>query len=229
MAKTKKKFLARKLRRKGYSISEIAEELDMQKSGTISRWCRDISLTSEQINRLDKKQKAGGYKGRMKYLEKVRKKRKEEQAKLRKEGLEEVGEIDKRDLFIGGVAIYVSEGFTSSSKEEVSVTNADPKVLLFMLKWFRNICGVDKDRFSIQVRINESHEDRVEEVENYWSEKLDIPLSQFTKTILIRSKNQKTYPNREEHYGTVRITVKQGTQLRRKIEGWIEGLLKDTD
>ena len=34
--------LAKKLRKKGYSISEIAKKLKMYKSGTISKWCCDI-------------------------------------------------------------------------------------------------------------------------------------------------------------------------------------------
>lgn len=226
MAKTKKKVLAQKLRRKGLSISEIARKLNMQKSGTISRWCRDIALTSEQIERLVAKKISGSYKGRIKFLERVRRERIRETKLMRKEGIKEIGKLDKRNFFIAGVAMYLSEGFTSSSSEEVSFSNSDPYVILFMLKWFKKICKVNKDKFTIQVRINRIHKDRIKKVESYWLKLTGIPLSQFTKTILIKAKSKKIYPNHDSHYGNVRIKVLQGTKLRRKINGWVEGLIK---
>lgn len=224
MAQITKKVLAQELRREGYSISEIAQKLGMHKSGSISKWCCDIVLTPEQIERLAEKQKSGSYKGRMKFLERLRKTRIEEVAKLRKEGLNEIGKLNKRDLLIGGIAMYWSEGYTYSGGEQVGFTNSDPRMILYMLKWFKEICQVPDNRFSLQVKINKIHKDRVQKVENYWSQLIGIPLNQFNTTVLIKSKSKKIYPNHNNHYGTLRITIRQGTQLRRKIHGWIEGL-----
>jgi len=225
MARLKEKNKALKLRQKGKSIKEIAKELNIAKS-TVSVWCRNISLTSEQIKKLAAKQLSGSYKGRLKFLERIRNERIKETARLRKEGLKEISKINRRDLFIAGIAMYVSEGVTSSSKDEVSFSNSDPKIILFILRWFKEICKVDNSRFAIQIRINKIHKKRVKEVENYWSEVVGIPLTQFTKTILIETKSKKIYPNYNKHYGTVRVMVHRGTQLRRKVNGWIEGLLK---
>ena len=122
--------------------------------------------------------------------------------------------------------MYLSEGATSESSEEVSFTNSDFRTVLFMKKWFSNICKISNDRFIIQIRINKLHKDRINSVENYWSKMINVPLSQFTKTILIKSKAKKVYPKDDTYYGTIRLKVKQGTQLRRKINGWVEGLLK---
>jgi len=224
MANITKKLLAQGLRKKGRSISEIAKNLGMHKSGSISRWCRDIILTSEQIKRLIKKQESGSYKGRLIVTEKLRKQRLKEVKLLRKEGLKDVGRLNKRDVFIGGLGMYWSEGETYPGSDRLSFTNSDPKMILFILEWFREICNVPAGRFSFQVKINEIHKNRVREVENYWSKLTGIPLSQFTKTILIKVRNKKVYPNLDDHYGTLRIVVRQGTQLRRKINGWIEGL-----
>lgn len=227
MAQITKKVLAQELRRKGYSIGEIAQKLAMHKSGSISKWCCDIFLSSEQIKKLAEKQKSGSYKGRMKFLEGLRKTRVEEVARLKKEGLNEIGKLNKRDLLIGGIAMYWSEGYTYSGGEQVGFTNSDPKMILFMLEWFNEICGISDDRFSLQVKINKIHKDRVEKIENYWSHLTGVPLSQFNKTVLIKSKSKKIYPNHNNYYGTLRITIRQGTQLRRKIHGWIEGLNRD--
>ncbi len=228
MVRIKKKLLAQELRREGYSISEIAKKLNMHKSGTISKWCRDIPLTLEQIERLTKKQQSGSYKGRMIAVEKLRKARMKEVKLMRKEGLKEIGKLSKRDLFISGVGIYWSEGETHSASDQLSFTNSDPKMVLLMLKWFKEICKVPEDKFSLQIRINKIHKSRVKETENYWSKLTGIPLSQFTKTVLIKTKSKKIYPNPDTYFGTLRILVHQGTRLRRKIHGWIEGLVKRT-
>lgn len=224
MAKVKERYNALKLRKQGKSLKEIANNLGLSKS-TVSLWCRDIALTPEQIERLVKKQKSASYRGRLKFLENIRKKRKEETLRLQKEGIKEVGRINKRDLFIGGIAMYVSEGVTSPSKEEVSFSNSSLQMVLFMIKWFKEVCGVEDSRFVIQVRINEIHKKRKRKIEEYWSRSTGIPLSQFTKTILIKTKLKKIYPNPYQYYGTIKLRVNQGTQLRRRINGWIKGLL----
>jgi len=214
------------LRQKGKSISEIAELLDAPKS-TVGVWCRNVKLGKKQIERLAKRQESGSYKGRMKFLEKVRAKRLLQTKKLKKEGLAEIGKIDRRNLFIAGIGMYLSEGATAEGNEEVSFTNSDYRVILFIKKWFEDICGVTNDRFVVQIRINKIHENKIRAVEKYWAKIIDISLNQFSKTILIKSKSKKIYPKDSIYYGTVRLKVRQGTQLRRRINGWVEGLLEN--
>ncbi len=226
MARFIEKNKALKLRKRGRSINEIAAKLNIAKS-TVSSWCRNIQLGPEQIERLAKRQESGSYKGRMKFLERIRKTRIEEVTRLRKEGLKEIGKLTRRDLFIGGVAMYWSEGYTYSGGEQVGFTNSDPRMVLFMLKWFKEVCKITDDRFALQVKINKIHKNRAKEVENYWSKLTKISLSQFNKTVLIKSRVKKVYLNSDAHHGTLRITVCQGTKLRRKINGWIVGLTKD--
>lgn len=74
-----KKLQAHQLRRKGVSIRAIASELGVAKS-TVSLWCRDISLTSEQRDLLHRRQVAQGHRGRMIGAE-VNRKKKEENIK----------------------------------------------------------------------------------------------------------------------------------------------------
>jgi len=225
MARIIEKDKALKLRQKGESINEIAKRLDIPKS-TVSVWCRDIQLTPNQIARLTKKQESESYKGRVKFLERIRKERLDQVSKLREEGLREIGKISKRDLFIAGIAMYCSEGVTSSNSDEVSFSNSDPGMILLMLKWFKEVCSVLNNQVVIQIRVNKIHKHRIKEIENYWSNLTKIPLSQFTKTILIKSKSKKVYPEGDTYYGTIRIKIRRGTQLRRKINGWIEGLTR---
>jgi hypothetical protein len=224
MEELTKKVLARKLRLKGLSISEISGKLSMQKSGSISKWCSGIYLTPAQTERLERKKELGGRKGRIKFLNKIREEKIERIRIFKRQGLKEVGKINKRDLLIGGIAMYWSEGYTYTGGNQVGFTNSDPKMILFMLTWFRKICGVVSDRFSFQVKINEIHTDRVKKVEKYWSTITGFPISQFNKTVLVKAKSKKIYPNHDNYFGTFRITIRQGADLRRKINGWIEGL-----
>lgn len=59
------KELARSLRRKGLSYSEIRTEIPLAKS-TVSNWCKDIGLTKSQILRLSKLKIGGSYEGCLK-------------------------------------------------------------------------------------------------------------------------------------------------------------------
>ncbi|MEK7503746.1 MAG: hypothetical protein AAB577_02065 [Patescibacteria group bacterium] len=223
MARTIEKNRALKLRQKGKSINEIAENLNIPKS-TVSLWCRDIKLTPTHIERLAKRQRSGSYKGRMKFLERIRGERLEQVNRLRKDGLQEIGIVNKRDLFIAGIAMYWSEGVTSPNSDEVSFSNSDAKMVLLMKRWFKEICGLSSNQIVIQVRINRMHKHRIREIENYWSKLTRLPLDQFTKTILIKSKLKKVYPKGSVYYGTIRMKIRRGTRLRRKINGWVEGL-----
>ncbi|MFA6189909.1 MAG: hypothetical protein WC711_00105 [Candidatus Staskawiczbacteria bacterium] len=225
MAKTLEKNKALTLREKGRSIGEISELLNIPKS-TVGVWCRNLKLGKKQIERLAKRQKSGSYKGRLKYLENVRRNRIFQTEKLKREGLDDIKSINKRDLFVAGIGMYLSEGATSDSNEEVSFTNSDYRTVLFMVRWFNEICEVKNDRFIIQIRINKAHKNRVAKVESYWSKIINVSLSQFSKTVLIKSKSKKIYPKDNVYYGTIRLKIRQGTQLRRKINGWVEGLLK---
>ena len=221
MAKFKQKLLAKKLRGKGKSIKEIAKKLKVSKSSA-SIWCRDIKLNKKQQEYLEKKQLIGSYRGRLKGAETQKRKRLEEIESQRKEGIEEVSNLSEGEFFTAGIALYWGEGFKAGGI--AGFTNSDPKVILFMVEWFKKYCKVSDSDFICRVGINASHGERVKEVENYWSNLTKIPLSQFTKTGLYKSALKKVYENHNEHFGTLRIKVRKGSKLQRKILGWIEGI-----
>lgn len=226
MAKIKEKEIALILRRKGESIQKIAERVKVSK-GTVSLWCRNIILKKEQIKRLVKNQQAGSYKGRIISAEIKRQARIQEESVLRIKGIREIGEVSKRDLFVIGVAMYLSEGYTSPNESRVGFVNSDPKIILLMLKWFKEICQVPKEKVILSIRINKNQKNRIDAVEKYWPQVTEIPLSQFNKTILINTKSKKVFSNSENYFGTLRIIIRQSTKLRRILNGWVEGLLTE--
>lgn len=64
MSKGKEKLQALQFRRKGESITDIANKLNVSK-GVVSLWCQEIVLTTSQKKKLKKKQNEAGHSGRM--------------------------------------------------------------------------------------------------------------------------------------------------------------------
>lgn len=223
MAKSKEKNKALKLRQKGESIKDIARKLKIAKS-TISLWCRDIKLTSEQIQRLHKKMVKGGYEGRMKGARMQYERRLKNIKEWEKKGVKQIQKISNRDLLIAGISLYWGEG--TRKTRHLSFSNSDPEMIKFMIRFFRKVCRIEKDRFTAYIGINKIHKNRVREVEEYWSKITNIPREQFTKTTLIKSKNKKVYKNFFIHYGTLTIRIKKSSELYYQMIGLIQGLVK---
>lgn len=211
---------ARKLRHNGASLNEIVSLLKVPKS-TARYWCRDIRLSEKQLRRLNSKQLLGSVRA----AEKIRQRRLDTISFLMKEGEQEIGSISERDLWIAGAALYWAEGYKKGN-DEFGFTNSDPRLILLIIKWLVDICKVPKFEIRCRVCINSIHRKRIKKIQIFWSNILEIPLDQFTKSTLISVKNKKSYLNSENYFGTLRIKVRKGTNLRRKVMGWIEGIAK---
>lgn len=218
MAKIEEREKAIKLRKAGESIRNITKQLGVSKS-SVSYWCRDISLTESQIKKLSKQQRLGA----LKAAENKRKKRKKRVKEMKKLGAREVGAINKRDLFMLGLALYWGEGYKRGS-QETALTNSDPSIIKLFIRWLEEIYSISRNDLILRVSINEIHKNRESKVIRYWSQITQIPQEQFTKTSYIKTKTKKKYKNKEKHFGTLRVKVRRGTDLRRRILGSIEAL-----
>ena len=221
MAKFKERIKVRQLRLEGASINDIAQKLGLSKS-TVSYWCKDIRLSPQQIEKLVQRQLSASYKGRLKAVEKKRFNRLQEIEQLKWSGRKEIGKLNKREFLMAGLGIYWGEGYKSLTT--AAITSSDLKIILFMLKWFKETCQIPAKDLIFRVGLNASHKHRVQVVEKYWSEKTGIPLNQFTKTTLIKTITKKIYSHPDNYYGTLRVCVRRSSRLQRKILGWIEGL-----
>jgi hypothetical protein len=210
------------LRHRGHSISEIVKKLGASKS-TVSYWCRDILLSERQIRFLANKKKEGGRIGRLRASEQKRLARIKAVAIETENGKRDIGRLSKRDLFILGLGLYWGEGYKSGN-EECGFTNSNPDIIKAFITWVNNVYGIPVRNLITRVSVNETHSDRIDVIERYWSRITNIPTSQFTKTSLIKAHSRKSYSNRENHFGTLRIKVRRGTALRRRILGGIKAI-----
>lgn len=225
MANITQKERARELRKiNGLSIKDISDKLKASKS-TVSYWCRDILLSKLQIRRLLNKQRRLSIKGSLEYSEKIRRLRFEREEKNKKIGSNDVGKFTKRDLFMLGIALYWAEGYKKGNTE-VGFTNSDPGMISIVIEWFEVIYGVKKEDLIFRVSINEIHKAREKKIVKFWSNYVDVPISQFTKMSFIKSVSKKVYSNSNNYFGVLRVKVRRGVNLRSRILGAIEFLSK---
>lgn len=218
--KLKEKSRAQDLRKRGLSYKEILKHIKVSKS-TISLWCRDIKLTKKQLLRLYKKKTKAGLRGCI-----IGAKRKQEKRiiitnQLLKEGIREVGGLSKRDFFIAGTALYAAEG--DKRDGGVAFSNSDPKMVEFMMRWFRTFCQPSEDKFRALLYIHENlNEDKAR---RYWSKLTKIPLKQFYKSYIPKNRKNRLHKNIHER-GVIKVRFSD-TSIHRKLKGWIGGIFKN--
>lgn len=215
---------AHQLRRRGLSISDIARRLKTSKS-TVSYWCREIFLTSEQLRNLERKQRTLGLRALLKHAEHVRRARMVRVSQERLKGKEDLGSISRRDFFVIGLALYWGEGYKDSNNE-VGFTNTNSHMIKAMMRWFKIFYGIAQKDFILRVSLNQAHASRVNKVLRFWSRQTGVPLNQFTRTSLLRVKSRKQYLNPEKYFGTLRFKVRRASSLKHRLLGAIAGLEK---
>lgn len=213
--------LARKLRSKGKSIRAITRMLQIS-SSSASIWCRDIELSAKHKAKLAKQSK------NTELLRKFAKQRHEDKinhdTQLFDQSKNEINKIGDKELFLLGLALYWAEGFKSKKEKQVGFCNSDPRMVKFILNWFKKSLNIPNEYFVLRAEFNISHKDRKEEIELYWSKLTGIPKAQFIKPYFQRTQSIKDYSYRDKYYGLLRIRVRKSSVLLVKLRGWIEGL-----
>lgn len=212
------------MRKMGESIGSIKLKLGVSKS-SVSLWCSDIELTTEQRDCLIESDRRGGAIGRAKASISIRKERLNRMSKYMVKGRKMVGQMSNRDLFLVGIALYWAEG--DKKNRRLKFTNSDPEMIKIWIKWLKECLKVPRDDIYCYLGINQLHLKRVEIVEKYWSDVSGIPLENFRKVSLKKVNALKIYENSEEHFGTLNIRVKRSTNLNYLVLGLIAGLGQD--
>lgn len=224
--KTKEKDLAIRLRKRGYSYNEILRRVPVAKS-TLSLWLRSVNLAKKQKQRLTEKRKQARLRG----VEAIRKRRKEITKKLLKEGIQEIGELRKRDLFILGIGLYWCEGSKQKEgniSEPVIFSNSDSRMVKVFLEWLEVFCNIRREDCFFSIYIHESiNKKKIEKIEDRWRSILTISKEKNIKIRLKKNKIKRKRKNNANYLGVMRVTVRKSTNLNRKISGWIEGVIRN--
>jgi transposase len=216
------KFKAQELRHQGLSYREILQTIFVSKD-TISKWCRDIKLTEKQKLRLLENKKFGQRKGSLVAAENKRKARIERTAKIREEARKTVGRLNAREMFVAGIALYAAEGNKSDGKAGFS--NADPKLIKFMMDWFLTFAKVPMDKMRGAIWLHEGLSEK--NAKKFWSDLVSLPSNQFHKTYIAKVKNNSKKVRKNIHqYGVIQIRFSDSA-IHRKIMGWIYTVFHD--
>ena len=205
---------ARELRSFGYSIKQIAKELNIS-SSTISLWTRDIELTEKQKDDLLRRKIV--IPGQLAAGEKRKVQTNKKREALIKEGFE-LAKIDDNFRII--CALYWGEGAKTS--KFTRLTNSDPKMINLFCNWLTT--NKLDYKFVLYYHKDNWHSDQP--LIEYWKSKINTLTSdKIRKSIVypvnISSKNKK---KQKCLYGTVNIDVKKSSSLLYKIFGGIDYL-----
>lgn len=200
MARFKDREKALRLRKQGKSYSQIKHTLDVSK-GTLSVWLRDYPLSKERIRDLN----YSNDQRIEKFRETMRKKREERLLETYKIQKKEILPINKRDLFLMGLALYWGEG-TKSKMSTLELANTDPTMIKFFIRWLTTSLDISKDSLKIKLHLYKNMD--IDEKTNYWSNVLGIPSLQFTKPYIKNTTiNKRIHHKGRFGYGTCVVRV----------------------
>ena len=115
------------------------------------------------------------------------------------------------------LGLYWGEG-SRYNPISIRLTNSDPSLLRVFIKFLQSICGVNLQKIRLWLTV---HTDTpIKKAEQYWSNQLNIPLSQFSKTVVINHRGNGTY-KKKSLYGTATVCV-HNMKLRQIMQKWLD-------
>jgi hypothetical protein len=178
------------LRLRGKTYNEIADKLPVAKS-TLSLWLKECPIPARSRAKARKKyflkhvQALGAAANHQKKVEMCE--------RLRKEARTEVGAIKIEDLLLAKSvlsALYWAEGSKNDSNG-ITFANTDPNLLKLFITLLRRCYDINEKRIRIRLNLHWYHSK--EEVQQYWSRLLDIPIDQFKKTYVKKRSQTKRF------------------------------------
>jgi len=204
------------LRKKGLSYNEIRKFVPVSKS-SLSIWLKNVRLSPKHRARLYTKQIAILALGAPSQRER-RKKQIDEIVTRAKAEIELPLSHDAYRFL--GAALYWAEG---SKTKNFEITNSDPMLVAFMVKWFSETFNVSPTTFKAHLNIYSQQDEN--DLKRFWSTLIGVPISNFGKTF-VKPAN-KYFKKNNLYYGTIKVRVPKGTDMRLRIFGWIQGALQD--
>lgn len=199
MTRFKDRQKAIQLRIEGKSYSQIKAELGVSKS-TLSCWLKDFPLTAEKIRELRDKNP----RRIEKYIATRARKKRERLDKIYEIERKKFRPLTKKALFMAGLFLYWGEG-TKTMDARLSVSNTNPAIIKFFIKWLTESLGVPKEKLRVYLHL---YSDMVISREiAFWSEILVLSPRQFTKPYIKKSSRKMiNYKNTFKH-GTCNVII----------------------
>jgi hypothetical protein len=200
---------ARRLRRTGLPLAEIAATLGVSRS-SVSLWVRDVEFTP--LPRPPR--------GRRRAPNALQRRKQAEVDRLVEEGRARVGRLSEREFLVAGIALYAGEG--AKRDGALKFANSDPRMIAFHCAWLRRFFEIDETRLRVRLYLHEGLD--LDASVAYWSALTGIPPSQFQKPY--RAVPDPTIRHTKHVHGCVSIDY-SCSSTHRRIMGFVRALLGD--
>ncbi|KKS82998.1 MAG: hypothetical protein UV58_C0002G0008 [Candidatus Wolfebacteria bacterium GW2011_GWC1_43_10] len=207
---------AEELRRKGLSYNEIRKKIGVSKS-SLSLWLKSIPLKEEDRKRLYTKRIVALSLGPH-----SQKQRREVEIKeiIKNAGKEIEFPLSLEVARLMGAALYWAEG---SKGNRFEMTNSDPHLILYFINWVKLMFGISPK--NLRARLNIYPQQDNVKIKQFWSSLTGIPIKSFGKSYV--KPLSKNYKKNNLYYGTIRIEVPKSSNIKHRVFGWIEAVLKN--
>ncbi|HMS24651.1 MAG TPA: hypothetical protein PKB15_03035 [Acidimicrobiia bacterium] len=207
MGKVFEREQARIMRAQGAKLIEICQALKVSKSSA-SVWVRDVPFVGQKRAQSAHRRPHG----------QAVAKQKEIQAGI-DAGHEYFAHMSRKEFFAAGIALYAGEG--TKGHQTVCVTNTDPLIITFYLKWLREFFAIDESRLRVGLYLHENLD--LDSAIDYWSRLTDIPLKHFIKPYRATADPAR---KRSKHVNGCISVRYHCVHTARKILGYMDGLLE---
>lgn len=219
-----KREKAIKLRKGGLTYNQISETLKVPKS-TLCSWFKLLPFNDRVKKENYSKAQTKWAEALIKYNKGRAKISREKSSSEQIAAEKEIKEVSADILKIIGICLYWAEGY-KKGRWSVIFSNSDPNMIKIMMRFFLEICLVDKKKIKGQIQIHKNVTEK--EANEYWQKISGISINNFRKAqkIISKSSKGKRRPNTLP-YGTFRIIIND-VKIVNLIKGWINGLIKQT-
>ena len=222
--KEEEKRKAITMRKQGKTYSEILAVIPVAKS-TLTLWLHDVGMAKYQQQKITDARVAAQKKGALAR----RTQRITKQTDIIGLAAKEIGALSKRELFLIGTALYWAEG--SKQKEhnvsqQLVFANSDANMVQCFLNWLE-IISVSKDDIYFELYAHVG--DNIDRIAQFWSKKVGVSALVLKQRLYLKKGNPKTLRKNvgEQYVGLIRVRVKRSADLNRKVQGWVQGILKN--
>ena len=203
----------RALRRLGWTYGEIMEVLPVGK-GTLAGWCKEIRLTSEQIEAIKARRPPGVRTG---IPVDTQRKRRLEIGDICDKARSEAAQLLKEPLWVAGTVLYWAEG--AKTTNDLSLVNTDPIALRLFITWVRRYLCPEAG-FVLSLHLHEGNDEPAAFA--YWRRAVGLEAARFTKTF-IKPRGTGHRKNLLPH-GVCRVRVRRSSDHWNRVMAWIEAI-----
>lgn len=210
-------------RKRGFSYSEILKQIPVAKS-TLSLWLCSVGLSKKQKQRLTEKKlvamKRGAKRKHEIKLEKIK--------RIYSESKKDIKNISDKELFLIGIALYWAEG----AKEKptyangIKFINSDVSMLKIFIIWLKKFLNISSQDLIYELYIHNNAD--LNKAIKFWINNVNIKKEDLRIYFKSSGKLTKRKNIGDKYNGLLRVKVKKSTDLNRKIEGWINAIVKCT-